>query len=225
MLGSDAASRWPFVAGWAGVCACATSLLVGSAACLLSYQVLPPLVLYLLYGGLWLAPGLVLGGAQWPLLRPYVRGARWWILATGLGYLLGLVSFGLIATWFGNSLLWQLFWPAGIPAWVWFGALGVLTSSGIAWLQIPVLHSWGLRGLPWWVVAASAGGLLLGPVIVFAIGSGLLAYEGPIPLWAGCSWPLRQGLPTALFAPGSGAVYGLITGLLLGRVLPARCAE
>ena len=92
--------------------------------------------------------GIGLGAGQWFALRNYFSGAGWWVLATGLGWLLGLsVDFTfqqLFATsaWQGFALAglyqaalqWLILRRRGWVAIVWLPACAAAwTAAGIAY--------------------------------------------------------------------------------------------
>lgn len=99
--------------------------------------------------------------AQWLILRHYLQQASGWILATGAGWILGM----LIQIQFGGSLsaitntlwsaggLWEVFWLNGVKQAVSGGVLGIAQ-----WLILR-RH---LQQTGWWIIASTIAGSLSG---------------------------------------------------------------
>ncbi len=132
------------------------------------------------------AIGAAIGAAQWLVLRRYVRGAGWWVLATMIGYGVPLVAGPLLS--FRKPP-----WLAGVSMFLTFGViLGILQ-----WLT--------LRGrvyqAGWWVAISILGWLAAYALAGVAIVSGLYvepfdllaAFFVPVAVaGAGIIWLLRQ---------------------------------
>jgi hypothetical protein len=132
--------------------------------------------------------GIGLGVGQWFILRNYFSGAGWWVVATGLGWLLGLSVDFTFQQMFAASA-WQGFALAGLyqAALQWL----ILRRRGwvaIAWLPVSAA-AWTVAGIAYhflsptlsrvagseetapivsvtiWTAAALIFGLLTGPVI------------------------------------------------------------
>jgi hypothetical protein len=143
-----------------------------------------------LLGVLVLIPvvGLGLGVGQWWVLRGYFSRAGWWVLATGLGWLLGLSVDFTFQQLFASSA-WQGFALAGLyqaalqwlilrrRGWVtitWLpGSAAAWTAAGFAytWLSGPLSRVAGadwaapIVSLTTWVLAAFVFALLTAPLI------------------------------------------------------------
>jgi hypothetical protein len=117
--------------------------------------------------------GLVLGAAQWLVLRANLGGAGWWAAATGLGWAAG---FPLGAETAGRLGL------VGLP----FGLLaGLVTGAALGLLQWLVLRRQVTRAF-WWV-----------PVSVFAWASALIYYR-PGANWLGLLFGLLVGIASGV---------------------------
>jgi hypothetical protein len=109
--------------------------------------------------GLEFGVGLVLGIAQWIVLRSLVRQASWWIVASAVGWALGY----MVAT----KVL-----PA--VAVVLHGAVIGAIIGAMQWL---VLRRWAQRAA-WWI-AISALGWAVGPILgASLVGAGVGAATG-----------------------------------------------
>ncbi len=136
------------------------------------------------------ALGAAIGAAQWLVIRRYLRGVGWWVLATMIGYAVPL-SFGLIMP------IREPPWLVGVSMFLTFGViLGILQ-----WLT--------LRGrvyqAGWWVAISIGGWLAAFALTGAAIVSGLYvepfdmlaAFIVPIAIaGAGIIWLLRRAAPT-----------------------------
>jgi hypothetical protein len=134
--------------------------------------------------------GLVLGVAQWLLLRQTIDRAAWWVSATVIGWsLIAVTSFpGLVL---GGVLV-------GASQWV------VLRQS--------------VRKAGWWIVA-SALGWLVGFQAIGAPPNGRF-FGGILPSLRVTAYPHGTSLTTWALPAAEGMVAGgLINGLVLGAVL------
>lgn len=113
--------------------------------------------------------GLVLGAAQWLVLRSHINGAGWWILATGLGWAAGFPAGAELAN------------RAGLVS-ILFGLLaGLTTGAALGLLQWLVLRRHATQAF-WWV-----------PVSIFAWASSLIYYR-PGSNWLGLMFGLLVGI-------------------------------
>jgi hypothetical protein len=133
----------------------------------------------------------MLGIFQWYILRPRLPKARWWVLATAAGMLIGVAACSAAAQAVirltGQSLNW-----GSRPALL---AVFAIIGLGIALAQLPLLRRYGAATLFWlpitmlgWV----ALGLAMGPSIdrtsdIFAFGAIPGAVTG-----LGLVWLLRR---------------------------------
>ncbi len=140
-----------------------------------------------LFGGS--ALGAAIGLAQWLVMRRYLRGVGWWVLATLVGYAVPLSAGPIIPVR-------EPSWLAGLAIFLMFGAiLGILQ-----WLT--------LRGrvyqAGWWMVISMIGWLVPCGLIVIAYLTGLYvepfdmlsAFFVPVAVaGAGIVWLLRRNVP------------------------------
>jgi hypothetical protein len=147
--------------------------------------------------------GLLIGAAQWLVLRQYMPKAFWWIVVSALGWTFGiaLVSFYIalfdpLIQFLRTLGAWPVFWSNLVTQPI------VLAIFGAA--QFPILRRF-VRKAHWWILVSALGGALDG-----ASGS-TVAYILPGLLPAPFS--------TAL-AYGSGWLgYGIVTGICLQWLL------
>ncbi len=143
--------------------------------------------------------GASLGASQWVVLRTRISKAGWWILATVVGLLGGVVL--------GGGAVQALSYVTGRP-WNWDFRPGLLTLYAIMGLslgltQLPVLWR-HIKGAAVWILASMVGWLALGLIIGKSIDrtSDILAL-GPVPAaFTGLAllWLLR---PPRTLPPGS----------------------
>lgn len=164
---------------------------------------------------------LLVGLAQWLVLRPYLRSIRWWV-ATTLGWFTALTVMGyfnqtpvdtLISVQPASEVTMRLPAPGNILLNLFGGAIAGATQ----WLVLRT-HA---RGAGWWVFA-SALGLGVGGLLNGALGTpldqmflsllSLLSGEEQRAIWGFViSW-VRAGL-------FMGLAYGVVTGLPILRLL------
>jgi hypothetical protein len=102
---------------------------------------------------LWPAVGLVTGLLQYLLLRRYLQRMGWWIAATTLGWLLGLIG--------GHLLSRTLYGTLDVDS-TWFEALvTALVGGSVGLAQWLVLHQ-RVRHAAWWILANVVGWGVLG---------------------------------------------------------------
>jgi hypothetical protein len=149
--------------------------------------------------------GLLIGAAQWLVLRQYIPKAFWWIVVSALGWTFGLLLVSFFIT--------PLFDPL-VPFLSTLGAWPVFWSNLVTWpielaifgvAQFPILTRF-VRKAEWWILVSALGGALYGA------SSSTVAYILP------------PGLPPAPFSTaliyGSGWLsYGIVTGICLQWLL------
>lgn len=144
--------------------------------------------------------GLVVGVAQWLVLRRYLPGAGWWILASALGWFLGTL---VLITTQGitfpiTDFLESVIRLGGV---IWLNVVdGTLYGAVLGVAQWLVLrrHS---QYAGWWVLASSIGGAVNG-----AVGA---ACAAAIPIGISAALPYGAGWA------GAGAVTGMVLVWLL----------
>jgi hypothetical protein len=147
--------------------------------------------------------GLLIGVAQWLVLRQYIPKAFWWIVVSTLGWTLGLVLLSSDVTLdpviqLLNTLgAWEVFWMNLVKQPI------VLAIFGAA--QFPILRRF-VRKAHWWILVSALGGAIQG-----ASGS-IVAYILPPGL-------LPAPFPTALVYGSGWLSYGIITGICLQWLL------
>lgn len=148
-----------------------------------------------------IAEGLILGVAQWWILRRYVRHAVRWIFATTIGTLLAWalgvpISF-LLVVMYGSHILGSLNPIALLRGILLLGAgVGIIVGY-CQWLVIQAETSYRSQ---WWVIASA---------IAWALGLAL-AY-----LLSNLTIGFQTSITIALIGTAMGAVVGGITGLAL----------
>ena len=104
--------------------------------------------------------GLLIGTAQWLVLRQYMPKAFWWIVVSTLGWTFGLVLVSSYITLFDPLIqflrtlgAWSVFWTNLITQPI------VLAIFGAA--QFPILRRF-VRKAHWWILVSALGGALEG---------------------------------------------------------------
>jgi len=129
--------------------------------------------------------GLMLGVAQWIILRRRVRHAGWWILATAGGWSVVMAASAFLIRVLGvapgsESVATITMLLSTLVAGLWVGVL-----------QLPVLYRY-LRWSPLWIVASAAGWLTMGLAIgksidrtpdILALGAIPAAFTGLALAW------------------------------------------
>ena len=140
--------------------------------------------------------GFVVGVAQWLVLRRYLPYAGWWILASGLGWFLGImvsittgeITAPIIELLASASGFWRVFWLDVVH--------DTVVGAGLGVGQWLVLRRHTQRA-GWWVIASPIGRVVGGEVA--------RACSSQIPgLCDGVSW----------------ASYAAVTGMALVWLLP-----
>lgn len=145
---------------------------------------------------IWATFGLVLGLAQWLVLRPRIRRAGWWVVATALGNGLAHLLGGPLVMPLVEMVSWEYGWEVGdaLHGTLVGGLAGILI--GIAqWLMLR-RHA---RKAAWWIPLSAIALLVTLGVDIF----------------------LRPPdyLIVVLARVGVGAVIAMITGTVLVRML------
>lgn len=101
------------------------------------------------------AIGISLSIFQWLLIRMYLRPAGWWIAATTLGWIFGVVIAFILSTAVGR--------------WSESPRLEFISLFSIIWLIMGIAQWFGLRrqvaGAGSWIAGSLTGGLLLGLIL------------------------------------------------------------
>ena len=99
--------------------------------------------------GIWTAFGLMVGLAQWLVLRRWIRRAGWWVLALAVGSALGALLGGPLVMPLVEMVAWEYGWEVGdaIHGILVGGIAGILI--GIAQWLILRRHA---RKATWWVL-------------------------------------------------------------------------
>lgn len=147
--------------------------------------------------------GMLIGAAQWLVLRQYIPKAFWWIVVSALGWTFGLLLVSSNITLdpliqFLNTLgLWYVFWMNLVKQPI------VLTIFGTA--QFPILRRF-FHKAHWWILVSALGGALAGA------GSSTVAYIFQLGL-------LPAPFLTALSYGTGWLGYGIVTGICLQWLL------
>jgi hypothetical protein len=147
--------------------------------------------------------GVVIGIAQWIVLRQKLSGVGWWVLATsGGGALVGFVTGAFGGVFF-----------SGADVGLWGFAAELLVGLPAIGLPPGVLQALVLRGK-----VEGAGRWAWAHLVSFWVGNGL-----PFPLMVALARVLGWTLPSAqawgVAGVLAGALYGAITGTVLVRLL------
>lgn len=99
----------------------------------------------------WTVAGICVGAAQWVVLRRQLRAARWWVLGSAVGWLLGTVLFvpGGTFLYFLVALL-----TGGNPHFFSGPDNGLAVGLSVGFVQWLLLRR-ELTGAGWWVVATA----------------------------------------------------------------------
>jgi hypothetical protein len=154
--------------------------------------------------------GPVLGLAQWLVIRHYLRGAGGWILASSLGWLIGInlrillggLSDRLVQLLWQEFSLWEVLWLNVVREPI------VLFVFGAAqWLMLRRHFS----GAGWWILASAVSGVVKG-----AVSASVCAVACQAVARSAGNAQINPMVATSALSYGAGwAAYGLITGLVL----------
>ena len=156
--------------------------------------------------------GAVVGLMQWLVLRRQVLQARWWVLASTVGWSLGWAA---SETVYWLLLLWPVLWPIyEAVGWVLCGpgmmgpAGDVVVGVAVGTMQWLVLRR-QVSGAYWWILASA---------IAWAVGQPLFRVVTIAMIFVLNSWAaFYVGWFVGL--AGTGALVGAITGIILVRSL------
>lgn len=150
--------------------------------------------------------GIVIGAAQWMVLRCYVRRMRRWMLMSALGWLTGVQ----VSILLGDKIDSLVYFLTQLGGWevLWLNLINrsiILAILGVAqWVALR-RH---VEGANWWIGASAIAGLIQG-----GISASLCA--------AACSTmahTIGAGLSTAIVYGAGWMGYGVITGLVLEQL-------
>jgi hypothetical protein len=138
---------------------------------------------------IFVALGVAIGLAQWLVMRRYLRGAGWWVLATTIGYAIPMVAAPNI--------------PIREPPWLTGSIIFLLFGIALGILQWLVLRG-RVRQPGWWIAISVAGWVLAFALTAAAIVGGLYvepfdllaAFLVPVAVaGAGIVWLIRRSPP------------------------------
>lgn len=143
--------------------------------------------------------GLLIGIAQWLILRPYIPKAFWWIVVSTLGWTFGQVLVSYYISLFDpliqflNTLgAWYVFWMNLVIQPI---ILAIFSAA-----QFPILRQF-VREAHWWILVSALGGALegaSGSTVSYILQPGLLPAPFPTALIYGSGW-LSYGIVTGIY--------------------------
>ena len=148
--------------------------------------------------------GIVVGVAQWLILRKRVSKAGWWVIATGTGYFLGAITGFLV----NQALARVPGLPGRVAAVLTFAAAGAVVGL----LQGLVLRRHVSRAV-WWVMGSSVGFGL-----AYAVGLGIRALVAAPPSETSVAG-LVSGMATLFLGPQGGLAFAAIVALTTAATL------
>lgn len=171
---------------------------------------------------------LLIGFLQYRLLRSYLRSSLWWLLATFAGGILGMFVGGPVLVLMMPESEVVVLGADTTPVWMFApypllpAAIAGAVAAAILGLSQALSLSRGLRGgLLWLCVSALSGalGAVIGGIVHLAYARSISALN-PTAVEANIALQTIIALTIAM-AAGT-IVYGLLTGLLLRRMLSRR---
>ncbi|WP_204150096.1 hypothetical protein [Leptolyngbya sp. CCY15150] len=143
--------------------------------------------------------GLLIGAAQWLVLRQYIPKAFWWIVVSTLGWTFGLLLvfpnetlFDPLIQFLSTLGAWPVFWSNLVTQPI------ILAILGAA--QFPILRRL-VRKAHWWILVSALGGALegaSGSTVSYILQPGLLPAPFPTALIYGSGW-LSYGIVTGIY--------------------------
>lgn len=153
--------------------------------------------------------GFVVGAAQWLILRAYIAHAWLWIIASGVGVILGnllqieIRGSSQLTTWLSEHLgLWEVFWLNFVSQ-----PIVLVIASLLQWL---ILRRY--RQSLWWIPVSLVGGMLLGATSATFCSVGCDAVASSV----------NAQVSTALTYASGWAAYGMVTGGLIARLIRSK---
>lgn len=151
--------------------------------------------------------GFVVGIAQWWVLRGYIQSAIWWVLASALGWFVG-INLAIVSGGLFNALIELLFAVGELGEVFWLNVVKqpvILAVFGVAqWL---VLRRHVQAG--WWVLASAVGGVVQGVVSTIICAAACQALTVSV----------GEQIATAVTYAAGWAGYGAVTGIVLAWLL------
>jgi hypothetical protein len=124
-----------------------------------------------------LCAGVLIGGAQWVVLRRYNRGAHWWFLATVVGWAASVgVNFAFLGLTAMHLAVTDWILSLGTASLLVYGAMTGLVVGLVQWV---VLRRWGSRTLIWIlivIVAQAVSDIGGGPLRTYVTAAALLSW-------------------------------------------------
>lgn len=143
--------------------------------------------------------GLLIGAAQWLVLRQYMPKAFWWIVVSTLGWTFGLALVSHYITLFDPLIqvlstlgAWPVFWSNLVTQPIELAIFGAA--------QFPILTRF-FRKAEWWILVSALGGALdgaIGSTVSYILQPGLLPAPFPTALSYGAGW-LSYGIITGIY--------------------------
>lgn len=136
------------------------------------------------------ALGAAIGLAQWLVLRNYLYGLGWWVLATTIGYTIPLISGPIIPVleppWLAGSILFLMFGTLlGVPQW--------LVLRG----RVPKAGWWIAISIAGWLAAFALTGMVIVSGLYVEPFDMIAAFFVPVAVaGAGIAWLFRQSMPS-----------------------------
>ena len=157
--------------------------------------------------------GPVIGVVQWLVIRRYIRAVGWWVVASTVGWYIG-VNFRFLLVGILNPLIQSLWQKFGLWEVFWLNTVKepvTLTVYGASqWLMLRR----SLSRAGWWILASAVGGIVKGAVEATVCAVACQPIAASVRNGQG-------GVMAAALSYGAGwAGYGVVTGLVLMWLLP-----